>query len=242
MTLPEPAGDDGRPIRRYQAAVSAGAMASAWANQEDAPSGATVVVDHEVSPLGRLGLRWLVPAESSLAFAVVLRPSLTAEESDVPWLVGGLAAAEGIGDVVTGRELATWWPDLVVGADTDETVASVKADVHLGPGRVRVALVTVRINLEILDATERRDELVQAVARRLDQRNEELTEGVAGPLAAYEQRCRLLGSKVKIRLLPRGETRGTAHAIHPHGALQLRSATGMVERISVDMVREMQVM
>lgn len=242
MTLPEPAAETGRPIRRYQAAVSAGAMASAWANQEDAPSGAAVIVDHEVSPLGRLGLRWMVPAESTLAFAVVLRPPLVAEQSDVPWLVAGLAAAEGIGDIATDRKVATWWPDLVVDAATDETVASIKADVQLGPGRVRVAVVTIRIDLEILGATDRREEVVQAVMQRLDQRADELAGGVAGPLAAYEQRCRLLGSRLKIRLLPRGETRGSAHAIHPHGALELRSATGMVERISVDMVREMQVM
>ncbi len=242
MTLPDPDNQAARPVHRHQAAVSAGAMASAWANQEDAPSGATVIVDHEVSPLGRLGLRWLVPAASTLAFAVVLRPPLTAEESDVPWLVAGLAAAEGIADVVTGRQLSTWWPDLVVDAATDETVAAIKADVQLGPGRVRVAVVTIRVNLELLGATELREEVVRAVTQRLDQRTGELADGVAGPLAAYEQRCRLLGNKVKIRLLPRGETRGTAHAIHPHGALELRSVTGMVERISVDMVREMQVM
>ncbi len=65
-----------REIRRYQAAVSVGAMALGWANLEKAPSGAAVVVDHEVSPLGRLGQPWLVPATSTLALTNATLPYL----------------------------------------------------------------------------------------------------------------------------------------------------------------------
>ena len=46
---------------------------------------------------------------------------------------------------------------------------------------------------------------------------------------------------MKLRLLPKGETRGTVRHIDRGGRLQLESATGMVERISVDMLRELQV-
>lgn len=226
---------EGRAIRRYQAAVSAGAMASAWANQEQAPSGSVVVVDHEVSPLGRLSQLWPVPALSTLAFAVVLRPELSAEEADVPWLLAGLAAAEGI-EATGGPKLAVVWPDLVVEAEGGRTVAGIRAEVQLGPGKVRVAVATVRIDLSG-DAENRRQDILDAVGAQMDARTAELADGVAGPLAAYEKRCSTLGHKVKIRLIPRGELRGHAAAIDPLARLELRSPTGMVERVSVNMVR-----
>jgi len=59
---------------------------------------------------------------------------------------------------VAGRRLK-----VVVDAATDETVASIKADVQLGPGRVRVAVVTIRIDLE-LDTVSTTQDVAVAVA------------------------------------------------------------------------------
>ena len=230
------AAPDPRPIRRYQAAVSAGAMALGWANLEQAPNGATVVVDHEVSPMGRLGQIWTVPALSTLAFAVVLRPALSADEADVPWLVGSLAVAEGI-EAVSGRPMQTAWPDLVVDAGDGATKASVRADVQLGPGKVRTAVVTARLDLSEGADPAQREALLAAVTTQLDQRMAELADGVAGPLALYEKRCSTLGHNLKLRLIPRGEMRAHAAGVDSLGRLELRSATGMVERVSVNQVR-----
>lgn len=229
-----------REIRRYQAAVSVGAMALGWANLEKAPSGAAVVVDHEVSPLGRLGQPWSVPATSTLAFAVVLRPRLSAEEADVPWLVAALAVADGI-EAADERPTSTTWPDHVV--DEDGGIrAQIRADVQLGPGKVRVAVASVRLDVSDDPAPERRERLLTAICDQFDRRTAELAEGVAGPLAAYEKRCSTLGRNLKLRLLPRGEMRGNAFAIDSMGRLELRSATGMIERLSVNMVRSLEVL
>jgi len=238
---PVPSAEDAaRPVRRYQAAVSAGAMALAWANQEQAPTGAMVVVTHEVSPLGRLARLWSVPATSTLAFAVVLRPKLSAEEADVPWLVGALAVADGI-EEAGGPKAAVAWPDLVIDADGGQTRASIRADVQLGPGKVRVAVVTVRIDVAA-DLEDRREGLLDAIGAQLERRTAELADGVAGPLAAYERRCITLGHNLKLRLIPRGELRAHAAAIDSLGRLECRSPTGMVERVSVNQVREVQVL
>ncbi len=221
--------------------MSAGAMALAWANQEKAPSGATVVVVHEVSPMGRLGQLWPVPALSTLAFAVVLRPPLSAEEADVPWLVGSLAVADGM-EAAGSPSVRTAWPDLVVDAGDGSTRAKVRADVQLGPGKVRVAVVTVRLDLSGGADPGWRDELLHAITAQLDQRTAELADGVAGPLAVYEKRCSTLGHNLKLRLVPRGEMRAHAAAVDPLGRLELRSATGMVERVSVNQVRGVEVL
>jgi len=215
-------------------------MALAWANQEQAPSGAMIVVTHEVSPLGRLGRLWPVPAADTLAFAVVLRPKLSAEQADVPWIFAALAVAEGI-ETVGGPKLSTAWPDTVVEVESGQTVAAVRADVQLGPGVVRSAVATVRIDRTAV-AELKGDDLLASIGGWLDRRTAELGEGVAGPIAAYEQRCATLGHNLKLRLIPRGELRAHASAIDPLGRLECRSPTGMVERVSVNQVREVAVL
>lgn len=231
----------GRTVRTYRMGISATALALAWARQNNAPHGATVVTEREVSPLGRMSRLWTTAPEKTLAFAVVLRPPLSVEESDSAWLVGGLAAAEGA-EAVSGTGVATWWPDLVVDPASGEQVGAVKAEIQLGPGQVRSAVVTVRLDLEKLGLDEgRRDELLGAVLRAVDERSASLREGASGVAAAYQGRCDLLGKRVKVRLMPKGETRGTARGVDRMARLELESPSGIVERLPIDTVRELDV-
>jgi biotin-(acetyl-CoA carboxylase) ligase len=228
----------GRPMRRFPVAVSSEAMALAWANQEDAPQGATVVVDHEIRASGLHGRLWTVPATESLACSIVLRPTVPVEDADSAWLVAALAAAEGA-QAVSGRELQTWWPDSVVDSSREQ-VAAVRAEVQLGPGRVKSVIITLRFNLPKLGIEpDRKDELLEAVVHAVDAAAADLSGGGAG--AAYEKRCGLLGNRVMIRLLPKGETRGTARHVDRGARLELESASGLIEKITVDQVRDMKV-
>jgi biotin-(acetyl-CoA carboxylase) ligase len=230
----------GRPVRRFPVALSAEAMALAWANQEDAPQGATVVVDHEIRASGLHGRLWEVPATESLACSVVLRPTVPVEDADSAWLVAALACAEG-GQAVSGKELSTWWPDSVVDASREQ-VAAVRAEVQLGPGRVKSIVITLRFNLPKLGLDpSQKDDLLEAVVHAVDAATEELSSGGAGAAAAYEKRCALIGNRVLIRLLPKGETRGTAQRVDRGARLELQSASGLVEKITVDQVRDMKV-
>jgi biotin-(acetyl-CoA carboxylase) ligase len=230
----------GRLIRRFPVAVSAEAMALAWANQEDAPQGATVVVDHEIRASGLHGRLWEVPATESLACSVVLRPTVPVEDADSAWLVAALACAEGA-QAVTGKDLSTWWPDSVVDSSREQ-VAAVRAEVQLGPGRVKSIVITLRFNLSKLGLDpSQKDDLLEAVVHAVDAATEELSSGGAGAAAAYEKRCALLGNRVLIRLLPKGETRGTARRVDRGARLGLESASGLIERITVDQVRDMKV-
>ena len=231
----------GRPVRHFPIAVSAEALALAWARQEQGPQGATVIVDREISPLGRQGRLWGTPPEATLASAVVLRPPLSVEEADASWLVVSLAAAEGA-EAVTGKELQTWWPDAVVEPTSGEPVGTVKAEVQLGPGQVRSAVVTVRLDLSKLglEGTQR-DELLEAVLSALDGWAARLDNGATELAAAYESRCRQMGRRVRVQLRPKGETRGTVSHIGRTAHLELKSATGMVERVTIDQLRDLTV-
>lgn len=233
----------GRLVRQFPVAVSAGAMAGAWARQEDAPTGATVLVDHEVSALGRHGRTWEQMPASTLTLAMVLRPPVPPEQADVSWLVAGLALLRGLEAVVPDRELSTWWPDDVVDVASREVVASTKLDIQLGPGEVRAAIATMRIDLAQLgiDGPDGREAVLEAVVGAADEVAGTLDDGPESTASAYERSCLLVGRRVKLRLMPKGESRGTVRAFDTSGRLELASATGMVERVTVDMLRELQV-
>lgn len=229
-----PARRDGaRPRRDFPVAVSVEAQALAWARQEHAPEGAVVVVDHEIGPRGLHGRLWSVAASSTLACAVTLRPALPAEEGDVAWLLGGIGAADGAA-AVAARRVATWWPDLVVDGTTGEPVGAIKAEIQLGPGQVHFAVVSVRLDLGSLAMEARREELLEGVLHAFDDACARLAEGAESVAARYTERCALLGRRVKIGLLPKGETRGIARSVDHWGRLELSSPTGMVEHVTID--------
>lgn len=226
------------PVRHFEAAVSAGAMALAWARTEDGPAGARVVVDHEVSPRGRNGRVWPVPADATLAVAVVVRPTLTVEDADAVWLVAGVVGAVAV-SAVTGRSMTTWWPDRVVDRDEIERVMT-KAEIQLGPGGVRAAVMTLRFDLAGLGlGPAGREPLLEAVGEAVD----ELGASVDPDLLSqrYGESCALLGRAVKLTLLPAGQTRGRASAVDRGARLHLTSSTGMVERIGVGQLRDLRV-
>lgn len=226
----------GHMVRHFPVAVSAEVMALSWANREDGPQGATVVVDHEIRPSGLHGRIWHTPSSETLACSMVLRPSLSVEGANAAWLVAALGAANGAA-AASGRQLATWWPDSVIDTETREMVSAVRAEVQLGPGRVKSAVVTLRFDLPKLGLdVSRRDELLEAVTAAIDQACEGFDDNAAGAAAAYEKRCALLGNRVKIRLLPKGETRGTAVRVDRAARLELESPSGMLEKITVDQV------
>jgi biotin-(acetyl-CoA carboxylase) ligase len=239
---PETVERYGRLMRNFPVAVSVGAMAGAWARQERAPAGAAVIVDQEISALGRNGRTWETPAASTLTLAMVLRPSVPPEQADVAWLVAGLGLLRGIEAVAPDRQLATWWPDDVVEVASREVVATTKVDIQLGPGEVRAAVATLRVDLARLGLEEpqRREALVEAVVNAVDEVAHTLADGPEGAAAEYERRSFLVDRRVKLRLLPKGETRGTVRAFDRSGRLELASGTGMIERISVDMLRSLE--
>lgn len=230
----------GHTLRYYRMGVSGAALALAWARQEDAPHGATVIVEREVSPLGRLGKLWAPPPESTLSFAVVLRPPLSVEDADATWLLAGVAAAEGA-EAASGRPVSTWWPDLIVDSESENQVGALKVEIQLGPGKVRSAVASIRLDLVSLGiGADGRDRLLEAVLGSVDTHSETLVEGSEGVAAAYDGRCGLLGRRVKLRLLPKGETRGIARRVDRTARLELESTTGLVQRIAIDSLRDLE--
>ncbi len=224
-------------LRRYEAAVSAEALALAWARQEDGRAGATVVVDNEISPRGRNGRLWSVPADGTLALAVVLRPGFGLPDADAVWLLAGLVGTTAAA-AFSDRPLGTWWPDRVVDPETAGELVMAKAEVQLGPGGVRSAVITLRFDLAGIGIhLADRARVLDAVRDAVGEVSDLDAEAAA---ARYSAACAQIGRDVKVTLLPRGETRGQASAVDSAARLHIESRTGMIERIGVDVVRDVQ--
>ncbi|MGI8937568.1 MAG: hypothetical protein ACR2JF_05005 [Iamia sp.] len=226
--------------RDHPVGISAEALALAWARQERAPAGATVVVGQEVSPRGFRGRLWTTEPEQTVALAVVLRPELSAAAGDGIWLVAGLATREALADA-RGRQSFVRWPDAIVDQAGAE-VAMVKVEVQLGPAGVQSAVVTVRIDLRAAALPPRaRAGLTEAVPTSLVRAASRLETDAEGVARSYSEQSDLTGRRVKADLLPDGEARGIVHGFDGNGSVLLGASPDLCDRIAIDAVRRLHI-
>ena len=210
--------------RHFPVAVSAEALALAWARQEAAPTGATITVDHEISPRGRLGRLWQQQAEQTAILAMVWRPNLAAAAADLVWSAASLGLLRAIEDSVDLKPKLRW-PDEVVD-ESGQLLGAVRAEMQLGPGRVTSAIVTARVDLARIGWPERscvRDALdtnLAMVAAQLDSEPDTVR-------AACNAASAIVGWALIAHILPRGEVRGTVEGVDANGALAVVSPTGL---------------
>jgi len=238
-------------MRTYPVAVSVEAMASAWARQEQAPEGATVVAAQELAARGRRGTVWKTIPDRSLSLAVVLRPALPPAGEQLLWLLASLAAAEGLDKLGVAEVRLKWPDDIFVG---DGKIGVIRVQAHLGPGQIDSAVLTFRLNLSVTpddvpDAspasvagatggTVEPSEVIDAVLTALEGRYH---GGVEPLLAAYRARCLTIGTRVRAELLPRGEVEGIAKAIDDQGSLEVEVHGGGIHPVTVETLRRLRV-
>ncbi len=241
----------GEVMRHIEVGLSAESVAGAWARQEAAPHGALVSLAGEVAGRSRGG----VPVSPGPAIAVIVRPELAADSQDRLWLAALVAAHRSVPPL---GETRLGWPDSI---ETDPTaaasvpvpgspatvlaasgpgtavpgtavsVASVTVTAQLGPGHVDMAIITVR-SIQPWRMPDP-DEFRRALLRSVSQAESDFLDLVADYAAVSTTH----GKRVRVQLLPRGETRGTVTGFEPDGRLRLETPTGMVELLPVTVVR-----
>jgi BirA family transcriptional regulator, biotin operon repressor / biotin---[acetyl-CoA-carboxylase] ligase len=219
----------GRMLRVYPAVLSTEADAQAW-GRAGGPDGGLVIADYQMSPRGRSGLEWRVRAGTDLAFSLLLRPELSAEEEG--WLYTVVTSA--LADVL-GADARIHWPDEVHGSDG--RLAAVGVYAELGPGPAGPSIVTWAVanilvpavqNLAVRRGTPtERGRLLAAILSAIDARRATSSDDV---LTDYRRRCATFGHEVRARLIPLGPAgptvAGRAVDCARDGALVLETAAG----------------
>ncbi len=209
-----------RPVRCYPAMLSTEADALAWA-RTDAPAGAVVVADYQVSARGRAGLEWTIEQGISLCFSMILRPRLAPEKEGWLYTVGTSGLADVLGETATIE-----WPDLVLVGEAQ--AGAVGVQVSHGPATTEWAVISVLV----AQPESPRPALLARIVEAIEARSSSVPPDV---LADYLQRCRTLGQRVRARLIPMGPTgpRVTGKAVGSltDGALVIETDEG--KRIAV---------
>jgi BirA family biotin operon repressor/biotin-[acetyl-CoA-carboxylase] ligase len=237
----------GRDIRVFQETTSTNDVIEKLA-RDGVKEGVVVFAESQTKGRGRLGRKWISPAQKGLWFSVLLRPELHPQETTQLTVASAIALVRAIRSV-TGLAPKIKWPnDILIdgkkvagiltelAAELDRVkhvILGIGVDVNLTssdlPADIRRTATSLRIeNGRPLE----RAELACAILRELDEDYERVRTGRFPAVAdEWETLCSTLGHRVVIRIGDR-QWRGRAESLGEDGALLLRTDHGHLERIT----------
>lgn len=211
---------------------------AAAAARAGAPHGATFVAETQTAGRGRRGHRWHTPPGDSLAFSLILRPTLAPSDASALTLAIGLAVRDVVARRVPEAAAVKWPNDVLV---DEKKIAGILVESQIVGARVAAVIVGVGLNVLTRafppEIAATATSLALAGARDLDREAllAELLGEIETRTAAFAQsglssmleelkRHDALASK-SVRV---GSVEGVADGIAPDGALRIRDANGNV--------------
>lgn len=243
----------GHDIRYFDETDSTNRQAYAL-GESGAAEGLVVIADRQSAGKGRMGRTWASPPGVNLYLSVLLRPPLPPQAAPLLTFVSTLAVSRAIA-VVSGLSPVHKWPnDVLIGGCK---VAGLLNELSAESDRIRFVVLGIGVNLNMtadqfpselrMPATSLLLSGGRPVARALFARTlleqldalyaEFLLHGPAPLLAAWEERCDLIGKLVEVDEGRSGVVRGTVAGIDRDGALLLTLADGSTARILAGDVR-----
>lgn len=215
---------------------------------EGAPDGTLVWAREQTGGRGRRGRAWASP-RGNLYASFLLRPGTDATTAGQLGFAAALALAEAVETALPpGPCTALKWPnDLLV---EDRKAAGILLEsVTDAAGHLDAVILGIGLNIAhapddtaypaatLVDAGARADidaaDVLAALApRMLAWRGTWRARGFAPVRAAWLRRAKGMGEPITVRL-PQATLHGTFHDLDPDGALILRQATGVEQRIHV---------
>lgn len=212
---------------------------------EDPQLGRVIVAWHQSAGRGRRGRQWEAPAGTSLAVTAVV----AAAQSTRSWvpLIGGMAVAGALEDLLPGLSPVLKWPNdvllteggqlrkvcgvLAQGLSSEALALGAGLNVHQRRDQLPVETATsVRLahRTALPDGLESAwlDHYLDHLAALLSQL--ETAQGAAAVRAAYRQRSQTIGSIVRIELAGQDDVHGVARDIAEDGALIVESTAGQL--------------
>lgn len=238
----------GRTLHAHHTVTSTNELAYQLA-QEGAFQGEVVVAEAQTSGRGRRGRSWASPPGKNLYFSLVWKPEIPPARAPEATLVAAVALAQAVRDA--GVPATIKWPNdvLVEG----KKVAGILTELSADTERVHFVVVGMGVNLNaeaedfppevapgatslrlVRRGPVHRALFTAALFVRLEEWLDRWTsEGFEPVRSAWRRLSSTLGQSVKVR----GEAQvqeGLAEDIDEHGALLLRTSTGLVRVLAGD--------
>jgi BirA family biotin operon repressor/biotin-[acetyl-CoA-carboxylase] ligase len=212
---------------------------------QGAPEGTLVIADEQTAGRGRLGRRWLSPANHNLLMSLIFYPSLAASQAQRLTMICSLAAADAI-RAVAGLEAGIKWPnDLLL---AEKKICGILTELGLAQDRLVYAVVGIGLNVNLRAAQmpeelrpnstslveERgeavnREELLCALLHEIETRYERMRRGEV-PVREWAGRLITLGKLVQVSDDAESIT-AWAEDVDEDGALLIRLCDGRQRRV-----------
>jgi len=219
--------------------------------EKGAPEGTTVIAEEQRRGRGRLGRAWFSPPRTNLYASIILRPRVPLPTVPQLTLVGAVAACRAIGAVYDGpaelRPRIKWPNDILMGGR--KVSGTLVEATSLGEMLHHVVLgIGINVNLEEKDLPSElaatatslliargrpvsRTLLAQGLFREIEAAYDRFRgEGFSKLSEEYAGLSDIWGRPVRVTL-SEGVLEGTAEGLDADGALRLRMAGGLTERI-----------
>jgi BirA family biotin operon repressor/biotin-[acetyl-CoA-carboxylase] ligase len=236
----------GRDIRVFKETTSTNDVVEKLAH-DGVKEGVVVFAESQTKGRGRLGRKWISPANKGLWFSVLLRPQLRPAEATQLTVAAATALARAIQSQTHIAPDIKWPNDLLLGgrkiagiltemsAEVDRVshvIVGVGVDVNQTasdfPPEVRKLATSLKLEC---GRSIQRAELAAAILQELDRDYQRVCHGEFPALAdEWESRCTTIGQYVSVMTGQR-LIHGRAESLDDDGALLVRTDHGRIERI-----------
>jgi BirA family biotin operon repressor/biotin-[acetyl-CoA-carboxylase] ligase len=241
-----PPGIIGRDIRVFKETTSTNDVVEKLA-RDGVKEGVVVFAESQTRGRGRLGRKWISPANKGLWFSILLRPVLRPQEMTQLTVASATALRRAI-IAETGLRPEIKWPnDLLINgkkvagiltelsAESDRVkhiILGIGVDVNVDAGELPPEVRQLATSLKIEAGAEiSRVELAAQIIRELDRDYARICVGKFAEVAdEWEAGCATIGRNVTVRMGDR-KICGRAESLDDDGALLVRTEHGHLERV-----------
>lgn len=236
----------GRDIRVFQETTSTNDIVEKLA-RDNVKEGVVVFAESQTKGRGRLGRKWVSPAQKGLWFSVLLRPRLRPAEATQLTVAAVNALVRAVQSQTQIVPEIKWPNDLLI---RGRKVAGILTEMNAELDRVNYVIIGMGVDVNQADSDfppevrpiatslmlelghpASRAELAAAILQELDHDYARIREGRFAEMAdEWESRCSTIGQPVTV-LIGNRRIQGYAESLDDSGALMLRTEHGHMERI-----------
>ena len=209
--------------------------------------GVVVFAESQTRGRGRLGRKWISPANKGLWFSILLRPHLLPQESTQLTIASATALWRAIRNTTDLRPEIKWPNDILIGgkkvagiltelrAELDRVhhmTIGIGVDVNVAAHELPPEIRPIATSLQIEAGTEiSRVDLAAAIIFELDIAYGRICSGKVPEVAdEWEASCGTIGKHVAVQVGDR-KISGRAESLDDDGALLIRTEHGHLERV-----------